>query len=123
MNINDFAKWTDSVWKSGAPAEGMDDKDLSIVSLGLAGETGEALEYVKKYLRDNKDPRFLNDGRVDNERAVEFAKELGDVLYYWCRLVRWAGHEPTDIIELVVDKLEKRHSKRIGRTYAQATGQ
>lgn len=104
--INDYALWTDKVWKSGSTSQDMDERDLSIVSLGLAGETGEALEYVKKFLRDGKDPR-------QGERKEEFKKELGDIIYYWARLVSWAGMTPEEVLYANMEKLEKRHAKRI----------
>lgn len=106
--IDEYALWTDKVWKSGAEAGKMDDMDLAIVALGLAGETGEALEYIKKYLRDAKDPR-------KGERFDEFIKELGDVVYYWCRLCRWAGIDPSDVIDQNMAKLNKRHAERIAK--------
>lgn len=109
MTLNEFGMWTDKVWKSGVKAEDMDDKDMSIVSLGMAGETGEALEYVKKYLRDGKE--FF----AGTDRGTEFAKELGDILFYWVRLARFAGYDPEDIIAINVAKLEKRHADRIAK--------
>jgi NTP pyrophosphatase (non-canonical NTP hydrolase) len=117
MKIDDYAKWTDVVWKSGAAAQDMDDKDVAIVSIGLSGETGEALEYVKKYLRDGKDPRF-DGSSTPSSRSEEFKNELADVLYYWCRLVRWAGYLPSDVIKANVDKLEARHASRLAERNA-----
>lgn len=106
MEINDYGEWTDSVWKSGATAEGMDNTDLAIVALGLAGESGETLEYVKKYLRDDKDPRF-------EPCSEEFKLELGDIIFYWARLCRWGGFTPREVVEANVAKLEKRHAKML----------
>jgi NTP pyrophosphatase (non-canonical NTP hydrolase) len=47
--------------------------------LGLAGETGEACEKIKKLFRDNG-------GVVDDEFKDLLVKELGDVLWYMARL-------------------------------------
>jgi NTP pyrophosphatase (non-canonical NTP hydrolase) len=47
--------------------------------LGLAGETGEIAEKVKKILRDKE-------GIVSEEDKLELKKELGDVLWYLSNL-------------------------------------
>ena len=43
--------------------------------LGLAGETGEVCEKIKKVFRDN-------DGVFTDEKKTEIGKEIGDVLWY-----------------------------------------
>jgi len=48
---------------------------LLYTSLGLAGETGEFCDKVKKVLRDS-------DGVVTPERSDALKRELGDVLWY-----------------------------------------
>lgn len=47
-----------------------DSDRLAIISLGLAGETGEAIEHIKKFIRD---------GNLDKDAL---GKELGDILAY-----------------------------------------
>lgn len=106
MKLNEYGEWTDKVWKSGQPASKMTDTDLAITALGLSGETGEALEYFKKYLRDGKD---LTDKKINEELALE----LGDVLYYWVRLCRYIGRSPKEVMMMNHDKLSKRHAKRL----------
>lgn len=44
-------------------------------ALGLAGESGEICEKIKKCIRDDG-------GRMTDERRSLLAKELGDVLWY-----------------------------------------
>ncbi|MCZ7591648.1 MAG: nucleoside triphosphate pyrophosphohydrolase family protein [Kiritimatiellae bacterium] len=44
-------------------------------ALGLAGESGEICEKIKKCIRDD-------DGKMSEERRSLLAKELGDVLWY-----------------------------------------
>lgn len=110
MELNDYGRWTDRVWKSGEPAEDMGPTDLAITALGLAGESGEAIEYVKKYLRDGKDPRR---GLGSDKRAEEFKLELGDIIFYWARLCRWSGNNPTEVLEANVKKLEQRHARML----------
>lgn len=43
---------------------------LAVLALGLAGETGEAIEHIKKFIRD---------GKLDKDAL---SKELGDLLAY-----------------------------------------
>lgn len=70
---------TTSVYRK---AEAVGGSDLRVLypSLGLAGETGEVIEKIKKQLRDRKgdfdDPEFL----------ASIGKELGDVLWYHASL-------------------------------------
>jgi NTP pyrophosphatase (non-canonical NTP hydrolase) len=53
-------------------------------ALGLAGETGEICEKVKKCIRDDA-------GRMTDERRTLLAKELGDVLWYVATLCSELG--------------------------------
>lgn len=50
-------------------------KNLIYPVLGLAGESGEVSEKVKKIIRDDG-------GEVTTEKREQIAKELGDVLWY-----------------------------------------
>ncbi|HCC22716.1 TPA: hypothetical protein DF272_00885 [Candidatus Falkowbacteria bacterium] len=47
--------------------------------LGLAGETGEVADKIKKIIRDQA-------GMIDNNGREELKKELGDVLWYLSQL-------------------------------------
>jgi NTP pyrophosphatase (non-canonical NTP hydrolase) len=84
-------------------AENESERNLSIMALGLAGETGEVIEKIKKILRD---------GTYDEENIV---KELGDVVYYWARLCRFFGKNPSEIIAANVEKLESRKARGVLR--------
>ncbi len=102
-NTYDLEAYTDfceSVWitpsESNSGLTGGLDKSTQVMTLGLAGEIGEVMEYIKKYVRD---------GTVDSELLK---KEFGDVLYYWCMLVRRFGYTSTEVIEANVEKLTGR---------------
>lgn len=105
MNIDQYADWTDDVWK-GNPFEETTERDIAIAALGLTGEAGEVVEYFKKHLRDGKDIAYNND----------LAHELGDVLFYWVRLCRVAGFDPSDIMEANVHKLCNRFDRDLPET-------
>ena len=71
---------------------------------GLASESGEALDEVKKALRDGI-PLILSDKRRDN-----IFLELGDVLWYWVASCRDLGFDPYLVMQANIDKLQKRYS-------------
>lgn len=48
-------------------------------ALGLAGESGEVLEKVKKIFRDNN-------GQINDKIKIDIKKEIGDVLWYLSQL-------------------------------------
>ena len=70
-------------------------------ALGLAGETGEISEKLKKALRDE-------DGVVSDERRMAIKKELGDVLWYVAALSTELGLDMQEIAEENLAKLAKR---------------
>lgn len=77
-------------------------EELSYLGLGLAGEAGEAVDCIKKMLRDPEDLELHYD------LHEKLLYELGDLLWYWAKLVDALGYLPENVIELLVDKLEKR---------------
>ncbi|HBA83319.1 MAG TPA: hypothetical protein DCZ95_04410 [Verrucomicrobia bacterium] len=70
-------------------------------ALGLAGETGEICEKLKKAIRDEG-------GKVGPERKEAIAKELGDVLWYVAALCTELGFEMSDVAENNLKKLSER---------------
>jgi NTP pyrophosphatase (non-canonical NTP hydrolase) len=75
MNLEDFADWVHAI--ELRPSVTSDpEKHLAYLGLGLAGEAGEAVEVIKKHLRD---------GPLD---GAAIRHELGDVLFYWVGLCR-----------------------------------
>lgn len=73
--------------------------DLINACLGLAGETGELLDMVKKYVFHEKP--------LDTEHLK---KELGDCMWYvalFCKAMSW---DLDDIIQMNIDKLKARYS-------------
>ena len=72
-------------------------------TLGLAGETGEIAEKIKKYYRD---------GVIDKK---DLQKELGDVIFYWFALHGAMGMDPTKSIEANMIKLSDRKDRGVLR--------
>ena len=72
-------------------------------ALGLAGETGEICEKLKKAIRDDA-------GRVSDERKAAIAKELGDVMWYIAALCTELGLEMDAIAEGNLKKLAERQT-------------
>jgi len=70
-------------------------------ALGLAGETGEVLEKIKKIFRDE-------DGKITPEKKQELMKELGDVLWYLATLARELGLPLEDVAQNNIAKLFSR---------------
>jgi NTP pyrophosphatase (non-canonical NTP hydrolase) len=126
-NINEYGEFVERVWFSTPMENGerkaMSDRDLTIMALGLGGEsaevvekmkiltetvdrhimteefiasTGKVLERIKKHIRDTP---------LDKEALL---KELGDTLYYTVRLAQFFGFKPSDIINANVHKLQGR---------------
>ncbi len=82
------------------------DRDNNFVypTLGLAGESGEVAEKVKKILRDNN-------GVADDSRKKELQKELGDVLWYVSQLATELGLSLDEIASLNIEKLYSRFDR------------
>jgi NTP pyrophosphatase (non-canonical NTP hydrolase) len=70
-------------------------------ALGLAGETGEVCEKIKKVYRDNY-------GEFTEEHITEITKELGDVLWYISQLATDLGIQLQTVAKTNIDKLESR---------------
>ena len=67
-------------------------------ALGLAGESGEVADIVKKYLMQGHD--------LDN---LHVAKELGDVCWYIAETATAIGYDLETIMQMNIDKLKKRY--------------
>lgn len=66
--------------------------------LGLAGESGEVLDMVKKWVFHEKE--------LDREHLK---KEIGDVMWYVAMLCESFGFELDEILQMNVDKLKARY--------------
>jgi NTP pyrophosphatase (non-canonical NTP hydrolase) len=71
-------------------------------ALGLAGETGEICEKVKKHLRDGRE--------LDKE---DLKKELGDVLWYLSAISSDLGIDLEDVAVTNYEKLKSRMERNV----------
>jgi NTP pyrophosphatase (non-canonical NTP hydrolase) len=69
------------------------------MALGLAGETGEVVDEIKKGYRPGWD---INPGKL--------LLEMGDVLWYWTRMCEHFGWSFEDVARANIDKLTKRRA-------------
>lgn len=70
--------------------------------LGLAGESGEFADKIKKLLRDKN-------AQLDETDRQELVKELGDLLWYVAILAEYLNEPLEDVAIKNVEKLSKRH--------------
>ena len=66
--------------------------------LGLAGESGETLDMIKKWVFHEKE--------LDKEHLK---KEIGDVMWYVAMICESAGFDLDDVLQTNVDKLKARY--------------
>lgn len=109
--IQDFSDKLNAVWDAKLRANASE--NIAIPAMGLCGEAAEtaaevmkaagcASEHFKKHIRDGKPIK----------RNHALALELGDVLHYWCRLVKLADYSPAEIMQLNEDKLEAKRAAK-----------
>jgi NTP pyrophosphatase (non-canonical NTP hydrolase) len=100
--IENYAEWAAAV-ELTLPGRDAEAQRLAYLALGLAGEAGEAVETVKRLLRDGAwSPDHL-------------AEELGDVAWYWVRLCAVAGRSPSEVLEASMRKIDGRLAARRAR--------
>lgn len=73
-------------------------------TLGIAGETGEMMEKIKKLFRDKN-------GIIDDEFKQAIIKEMGDVEWYMARLADWFDIEFETVFTTNVEKLQSRKKR------------
>lgn len=77
----------------------LDKRDMLINSvMGLCGESGEAIDIVKKW--------FAHGHELDTEH---FKKELGDIAWYLAEAATAIGVNLEDILNANIEKLKKRY--------------
>lgn len=80
---------------------GRDNEGLLLRCLGLAGESGEVVDKVKKVFRDH-------DAIFTDEDREHILKEMGDVLWYLSTLADNLGYKLSDVAEANIEKIFNR---------------
>ena len=94
MTINEYQKLAMTTLN---PA--LSPKDVLINGvMGLCGESGEAIDLVKKHLAQGHE---LN--------REQLAKELGDIAWYLAETATAIGYPLEEILQMNIDKLKKRY--------------
>lgn len=75
--------------------------DLTYSFIGLAGETGECMEWLKK----------RNFRRNDKYTDEMLKLELGDVIHYVTRIARFKGWTLKELMAANVEKLQQRRKQ------------
>jgi NTP pyrophosphatase (non-canonical NTP hydrolase) len=102
--VNSFSDYVEFVHQLKKPPETIS-KEMSAAKadaihmvLGVAGESGELVDAIKKWAIYNKD--------LDIKNVKE---ELGDLLFYITGLMELFGIQLPDVIDMNVAKLKKRY--------------
>lgn len=74
--------------------------DAVHMALGVAGESGELVDAIKKWAIYNKDLDVVN-----------VKEEIGDLLFYLTGIMELLGIQLADVIDLNVSKLGKRYAE------------
>jgi NTP pyrophosphatase (non-canonical NTP hydrolase) len=74
--------------------------------LGLAGETGEIAEKVKKLQRNKA-------GKMNAKDRQELLKELGDVIWYLSAIAYYLDEPLSDVAKSNIDKLFDRKARGV----------
>lgn len=94
MTINDYQKLAMRTLNPD-----LSDKDILINGvMGLCGESGEAIDIIKRHLAQGHD--------LDKEHL---ASELGDIAWYLAETATVLGYNLEDILQMNIDKLKKRY--------------
>ena len=110
MEFNEYQKRASTTADfSGRPGE----YPLMYSCMGLAGETGEVIEKVKKVMRNNG-------GKMTEEQREAIKQEIGDVLWYLSQVARFCDIAFDDAAKANVEKLADRRARGVIRSEGDA---
>lgn len=102
----DFDEY-ETLAKSTATYEGKQaEYQLMYLTIGIAGETGEIAEKVKKILRND-------DGVISEEMREALKHEVGDVLWYLSQFSRLLGFSVSEAAEANLKKIADRRARNV----------
>ena len=103
MDFNEYQKKTRLTDVGVQPEHGLNPGWVYYV-LGIAGETGELVEKIKKHFRDDY-------GVMTEAKKLEIVKEMGDCLWYHARLADALGIEFNVVADMNIEKLLDRKER------------
>lgn len=74
---------------------------LTTAAVGLAAESGEFVEVVKKIIFQGKP--------ASDDNRFHMYRELGDIFWYWVNACRALNVDPNDVIQENINKLSSRY--------------
>ena len=80
--------------------------ELIYTTLGLAGETGEVVEKIKKLYRNDN-------GIISDEKKEDIKREMGDVLWYLSQMARVLDLDLEEVAQANIDKLKDRQERDV----------
>lgn len=98
MNLNEYQ---DAALVTAVYPE---DKRIIYPALGMCGEAGEVADKVKKVIRDNNQD-------FTEEKKMDIALEVGDVLWYCATMAHDLGFSLEQIAQLNIHKLASRQKR------------
>ena len=78
--------------------------ELGYLSMGMAGETGELIDTLKKALRNGHED-FPHDLQILMPMIID---EMGDVMWYFFHLMRFCNIDLTEVLDQNIAKLQRR---------------
>src|SRR6185436_16037730 len=111
VGFKEYTNWAISMWNyDGEAPKHFSLEDAYIMDTGLAGETGEVLEILKKHVRAN----LKKNTPIDK---VHLTEELGDVFYYLAMIAHRNGIPFRNVVEYNVAKIEQRKAEKLQKIY------
>jgi NTP pyrophosphatase (non-canonical NTP hydrolase) len=103
----DFAEYETAAARTAHYKQDTMEYRLMLLSMGLAGESGEAIDKIKKLVD------YADGGTVTDEKRKILVSELGDVLWYLSQLAVELGSSLTEVAQANIAKLADRAERGV----------
>lgn len=108
MNFNEYQKKAGSTDLYLKKEKKLFGNALVYPALGLAGESGEFVDKIKKLFRDK-------DGKLDAATKESLTLELGDILWYIAKAARSLGIKLDVVAQKNIEKITSRRKRQVIR--------
>ena len=106
LTFNDYQKFAreTAIYKDG----------IFYPALGLCGESGEAIDIVKKWMADKIKKIYRdNNGIISEDNKEQLVKEMGDVLWYLANMATDLNMTLEDVARKNLEKIQIRQQKNL----------